>query len=394
MKILFILYLMSFALFASVLDLEKIEQRLETSHPLYQSLGEREALHDAHINAQYASSPFILSGSSAQARPKGENKAFEYSASIGKSFSLGKQRLQGLEIAEYEHKAHSLTFQNEIVGFLNTIRYAYHQACLTQEVRSIFEALYGDFETLYAKKYRAYQYKEISRKELLQLELEKAGLSQKLEALRAEEIISRTSLLDVVGDTEEILSCKDLYPLSYEANETALFSFSKQTYHNQIIAAQKNEQLYDRHFKTIDLSVEYDNEVDTKRYGVGFELPLSFTAQTDEYEKIGAIHAQRLLKLEQQDMLIEKNRHYHQLKARLKKNQNLIMMTKKNISTFNRELLPLIEKSYRFGESSVVEYLLSKQKLWQLQETLSRYKKEYYKTLFSLYTVAEIKEIK
>lgn len=381
---------------ASPLTLEKIDEKLQKSHPLYLSIEEQKAANRAKIKGEYAGNPFVLSGSGAQANPEGADEAFEYSVGVGRSFLLGSQRAQNLQIANLNHKAFALKLDNALLAFSNRIKADYHQSCLTAQQRAAFEKSYSEFEKLYIKKQKAYKYKEISKKELLQLEIEKADLEQKLQRLKAEEQISKQTLFDAIGITDDntVLSCSDLHPMTFNQDDsTEVFALSTEALNKQILGAQKSASLYDRSFESIDLSVGYDKEIDMKRYGVGVSLPLSFTSKSDEYKKISALHQQRALKLQKQNMLIEKNRTFKQYRAKLENEKNLILMTEQSITSFERDLLPLIEKSYQLGESSVVEYLLSKQKLWQLQERLSEYKKAYYKTLFELYTVTEIKEI-
>jgi outer membrane protein TolC len=393
-NLLFLSLLTSFAT-ALPLTLQQIEEKLENTHPLYLSIEEQKEANSAKIRAEHASNPFILSLSGAQATPDGADEEFEYSAGVGKTFLLGNQRTQSLTIATLHLQADALELEKKLLSFSNDIKADYHQSCLMQEQRVIFEHSYSEFEKLYTKKQKAYKYKEISKKELLQLEIEKADLKQKLQNFKAKEHISKQTLFDAIGLTDDKaeLSCSDLHPMVFNEDDgDKIFALSIEALDKQILGAKKSANLYDKNFESIDLSVGFDKEIDMKRYGVGVSLPLSFSSKSDEYKKISALHQQRALKLQKQHMLIEKNRKFKQLTAKLENENNLITMTEESISSFKKELLPLIEKSYQFGESSVVEYLLSKQKLWQLQERLSEYKKIYYKTLFKLYTVAEIKE--
>jgi outer membrane protein TolC len=389
--------LLSSLLSASSLTLKQIQERLEKTHPFFLSQEEKEALHEATIHATWAQAPLNLSTSGAQAYPDEGDDAFEYSLSLSKTLPLGNQRTKQLEIAHLKHQAHKLQMQQKYIAFMHEINRAYHDSCLNRQQREAFRQLVEEFEILFKKKRKAYRYKDISKKELLQLKIEKASLRQELENLKAKEEISKQALLDLLeieGDDSH-LSCKDLYPMEFNPpNKDALFSLSKRAFEEEIHAANKSAKLYDRKFENVDLSLGYDHEIDTKRYGVALALPLSFTSQKNEYKKIAAIHEGRLLKLQKRQALLEKKRTFKQLQAKLKNEQNIVIQTKNNIQTFRKELLPLIEMSYQLGESSVVEYLLSKQKLWQLQESLSLHKKNYYNTLFRLLTIAEFKEIK
>lgn len=393
-NLLFLSVLASYAI-ASPLTLQQIEQKLEHSHPLYLSIESQKEANSAKIRAEHATEPFVLSAGGAQAKPDGAEDEFEYSAGVGKTFLLGNQRAQSLTIATLNLQADALELEKRLLEFSNAIKADYHQSCLMREQSVVFEQSYHEFEKLYAKKQKAYKYKEISKKELLQLKIEKADLKQKLQNFKAKESILKQTLFDAIGLTENKveLSCADLHPMIFNEDDSdKVFALSTEALDKQILGAKKSANLYSRSFESIDLSVGFDKEIDMKRYGVGVSLPLSFSSKANEYKKISALHQQKALKLQKQHMLIEKNRKFKQLKAKLENEKNLITMTAESITSFKMDLLPLIEKSYQFGESSVVEYLLSKQKLWQLQERLSEYKKTYYKTLFELYTVAEIKE--
>ncbi len=398
MKYLLSIFVLFNTISASSYSLQNIEEKLQKTHPLYLSIEEQKSANLAKIRGEYASNPYVLSGSGAKAKPSNNDEEFEYSVEVGKTFLLGDAKAKSLNIAKLNNEAISLELERELLAFSNHVKLLYHTSCLSKEQREFFEESYSDFEKLYTKKEKAYKYQEISKKELLSLKIEKAVLKQKLQSLKADEEISKFALLDLLelknkGSNE--LFCHDLYPMEFsETNSPNIFLLSKRAYKAKILGARKSAKLYDRRFESIDISAGYDNEIDMERYGIGVSLPLSFTSKTNEYKKIAALHNQKVLKLQQQNMFLEKERKFKQLKSKLENEKNIIHLTEDNIHAYETELLPLVKKSYQFGKSSVVEYLLSKQKLWQLYETLNINKKIYYETLFELYTVAEIKEKK
>ena len=395
MKI-FILFLSLCTLLAAQpLTLAQIQKEFKKTHPFYHQQQEQKALNSSIIKSQYAKNPFILSSSIADAYTDGENNEFEYSVGVSKTFVLGDKREKQIYIKNLQNSAKLLQMQKEMLTFRHKIDRAYHKSCLTKEQRETFEQMVDEFETLYQKKLKAYEYKDISKKELLQLKIEKADLKQRLQSLKANEKISKDAIFNLLKTKDKELSCKDLYPMKFifkDSNE--LFNLSKEAYEKELLSLKKSKNLFNRKFETIDLSLGYDNEIDTKKYGLGFSLPLSFTSSENEYKKIAVIHKIKLLKLQKERMLLEKRREFKKLRAKLKNEKEIVLQTKENIDTFKHQLLPLIETSYQLGESSVVEYLLSKQKFWQLQESLSEHKKNYYNTLFDLLTVTEFKDIK
>jgi len=70
----------------------------------------------------------------------------------------------------------------------------------------------------------------------------------------------------------------------------------------------------------------------------------------------------------------------------------MIKTLSQNYKAYKNKLLPLIKKSYDLGESSVIEYLLNRQKLYALNQEIYANKKAYYTTLFNLYTLSEKKD--
>ena len=83
-----------------------------------------------------------------------------------------------------------------------------------------------------------------------------------------------------------------------------------------------------------------------------------------------------------------------ELQATLKSQAIMVNIFSKNYSTYKQKLLPLVKKSYDLGETSVIEYLLNRQKLYSLNTELYAAKKAYYHTLFTLYTLSEKKDTK
>lgn len=393
MKNIFISVVVLFsALQATTISLVDIEEKLQKTHPLHLSFKEQELSNIAKSKGEYARSPIVLQGGSTQAEPLGEDSELEYSIGAQKTFVFGNKK--NLEISNLNNLASQLELKKELLAFNNELKLLYHQSCLEKTKTETYEKLYRDFEKLYAKKQKAYEYKEISKKEFLQLKIEKADLKQRLQGFKADESISKSSLFSIIGvnDSKTKLYCQDMHPMEFTKDgEKALFTLSKEALDSQILAAKKSTKLYDRNFESVDLSLGYDNEIDMKKYGVGISLPLSFTSDANEYKKVSALHKQKALRFKKESLLLAKNQKFKALKSKLQNSKNLILMASENIKIGENELSPLIEKSYQLGESSVVLYLLEREKLWRLYLTLNDYKKRYYQTLFELYTVAELK---
>ena len=396
MRLFILLNLLGTLALAQTLTLKEIENKLHQTHPFYAAQEQLAEAHEASVHGDYAQSPFVLSTTGAKAKPEGEDSEFEYSLGVSKTLPLGDQRTQQLHIAHLEHDAHRYEMIQEQISFFYEVATRYHDSCLSDEEVQIFAKQLKAFQTLYNKKKKAYRYGDISKKDFLQLKIEKTNLQQLFDTLSSKSKIAKQNLLSMLQEPEQeqSLSCQDLYPFEFIADKKALFKLTNDAYLSKIKAAKAREKLYTRNFETIDLSLGYDKEIDTKRYGVGFAMPLSFTSSKDEYKKLSALHQVKYLKLQHKMALMQKVQRLKALNAKLENEKKTIIQTSQNLMDYEKNLLPLIEKSYQLGESSLLEYLLGKQKLWQLQKQLIAHKKSYYKTLFTLYTIAQIKETK
>jgi hypothetical protein len=83
-----------------------------------------------------------------------------------------------------------------------------------------------------------------------------------------------------------------------------------------------------------------------------------------------------------------------QMRSQLKGNALMVKTLMGNYRNYQKNLLPLIQRSYDLGETSVIEYLLNKQRSYQLRKEIYATKKAYYNTLFRLYTLSEKKDNK
>jgi hypothetical protein len=70
----------------------------------------------------------------------------------------------------------------------------------------------------------------------------------------------------------------------------------------------------------------------------------------------------------------------------------LIESLRFNLQNYQTYLLPLVDKSYNAGESSVIDYLLTQQRYRQLQQEYYANQKSYYHMLFQFYTHIEKKD--
>jgi outer membrane protein TolC len=98
------------------------------------------------------------------------------------------------------------------------------------------------------------------------------------------------------------------------------------------------------------------------------------------------------LSLKYEQLIREKKSSVTELKSRIESTVLTLRSLEKNYMKYQKNLLPLMKKSYDFGEISAVEYILTRQQSYQFKEKIYNAKKAYYNMLFKLYTLSENKD--
>ncbi len=393
MKLLLVVLLSFSFVYAENLTLRNIITYVRVHHPNYKAMEEESLALGAKIRAENARELSTLSFNGANADPNNGDSAFEYGVGVSTIVDLANVRGLNLASADLQNEATLLLKQRELFAFGNGLRELYHQSCLDKEKLLVLQSTLEAFNRLYAKKEKAYKYQEISKKELLQLRLEKKLLEQKVRSQTREYEISREALLNLtamphVGESE--LVCRDLYPIVERVNmENKPFLLTALAFEKRMRSLDRKKERFRRGLEPIELSLGYDNEIDTKRIGAGFSVPLGFTSERNEQSRIYLLHEKEMRKLRHHAWLLNQNSKLRKIEAQLQNDYHRIEALRENIETYRKELMPLVEKSFQMGESSVIEYILARQKLLTISSELIETKKRYYSELFTLYTLIE-----
>lgn len=391
MKYISMLLVSTSIMIAQPIMIEKILEQTKTQHPLYQAKEQLRLSLEAQSRANYASEPIGVSFAGAQATPDGGDETFEYSVGVSKTFTFGDTRILGLSAERFANEAQLLQKEKALIALNNRIQNLYHQSCLDKKNRLVIEKSLQTYRTLYKKKEKAYKYHEISKKELLQLQMQMRTLQQKAQSSRANEKISQERLYDLTAiNKHHPLSCQDIATLTPAISfDGAPFGYSQRAFQKELSALGQLEKRYNKSIDSIDIGASYDDEIDTKRVGVGFSIPLSFTSEKNEQNHLSIMHQKELKKQQQKNWMLEQVGTKKQLEGELENAYHTIIMIEENHTLYKDTLMPLIEKSFKYGESSSLEYILGRQKLLELSQELIGTKKTYYKTLFTLYTLIE-----
>ena len=183
-----------------------------------------------------------------------------------------------------------------------------------------------------------------------------------------------------------------MYPIRSDVTLSDTFELSKDAYQKRVQSTQEALKRHSGAFESIDLSVQYSNELDIDKYSVGISVPLTFSSSRSEHERAAAMYRNSAVSFEFEQSMIEKKSMLIQLRSQLKGHALMVQTLKRNYRNYQKKLLPLIKRSYDLGETSVIEYLLNRQKSYQLRQEIYATKKAYYNTLFKLYTISEKKD--
>ena len=316
---------------------------------------------------------------------------FEYDVSFSKEFQLGDIQKLEQRSDRLESEATKLEQGKLLIGFSNRLKNSYHQYCLNQEYLGSFNEKYNRFSELLEKKKRAYEQDEISKIELVQIEQELQLLENRLHNIQTQvederqELLAQTTL--PITDT---LSCEDVYPLRAEfIDERGAFELSKEVYNKRIESRQTALKRYGNNIESIEVSTGYLKEFERDAFTIGVSIPLNFSSKKSEYERASLMEQTSALSSQNDELLTQKKYEMQQLKSKLKRLYQAVEGYELNIQRFKEQLLPLVHKSYTYGESSVVEYLLAQQQLSQKEALVLEKKREYYQTLFTLYNISE-----
>ena len=381
-------------LFSSTVTLNEIIENAKLSKIIEEKIAQERLSFENRILSSTQPEPISLESSIGR-KSAIDDSGFEYNIGFSKEILIGEAQKLKQKENRLSYEADLLEQQLEIVNIENWLKDLYHQHCLDNAYLRNFQEVYQKFSELYEKKQIAFAQGEIAKTELLQLELERNRLQIELENRQTKEKSSRELLLSLTNLSQDsMLSCSDTYPIRAEIDiNEQTFKITQRAYEKRIEGINAGLKRYNQKIESLELVGGYTKELDSNIYTVGVSIPLKFTSDAPKYAKASLKHKSQALELEHEKKISQKSYEIRELYQQLRRDALLIEAKERNIEDYKNRLLPLMKKSYDYGESSVIEYLLSEQKLYAMQEELLNQKRDYYHTLFKLYTITEIKDI-
>ena len=381
--------------FASTYTLNSILESMTHNDTLSKVLKQQSLALEAKNKADTASEPLEVFVEGTRANPFIGKSGNEYAVGVTKNIMLGSIQDDERKITRLSNQAYLLEEEKNILNFINTIKNIYHQHCLDQDNYRSSNRNHQDFKKLFQKKQKAYQYQEISKIELMQLEIEKNNLYTQLQEIKMRKETSKKNLLmlsNIAYNPDAKLSCQDMYPISANVKLENTFELSNEAHDKRVQSTHQALERYSNHIDSIGISAQYTEELDMDKYTVGLSIPLNFTSSKNEEERAAAMYENSAITLKHEQLIKEKTSLLIQLKSQLKNSVLTLKSLENNYRNYQQNLLPLMKKSYDLGEISVVEYILTKQRSYQFKEEIYNTKKSYYDTLFKLYTLSEKKD--
>lgn len=396
MKIIFSLLIAVFSLNAATITLDEILQKLQDEHPLAKSIEALKGAHSSQNRAAGLNEPLEFSAEGAYAKPDLDKSGYEYSVGIAQNIMHPNVKKGAMQSLKYQNESEILELEHDFFLLRQEVKLLYHVNCLNQKNSVQYRDSFLAFEKFYEKKKRAYEHGEISKKDLLALQIELDRIKTEYKLYESEVNISRDNLESktlLPSLRKEELSCKDTTPIIKELHfDYENKTLKEQSLDKKILTYQSDFERYNVSFDSFTLGAAYQNELDTDRFVLSLSMPLNFTTSLNEENRAAALHKKSAIMYEKEGVRLQKSSHAEALKKELSQNYENITAYQAMVQKYENELMPLVKSAYDLGEAPVIEYLLSQRELFGLKKELIEHYKKYYETLFKLYSVLQTKE--
>jgi hypothetical protein len=396
MKFWLFLSFASIFLNASAITLDEVLTAVQKEHPAVKSLQEIDYANKSQTQALSLREASQLNIQNSYANPKFNKAEHEYDIGVTQNITLPNVKKNIVKANSYKNEAQLLELKYNFALLKNDIALLYHNSCLDKINLSNFSQELKSFEELYAKKEKAYQYKEISKKELLELSLELERLKNEYQQYKNTLQSSRSRLqskvlLEYIADKE--LSCNDLNVFVKELQvDNQSQTLIEQSFDKKIQSYQSDAKRYDNSFDSFTLGLSYAKEIDLNKATVSLSIPLNFTTSVYEQNRAAALHNQSAASYDKEAYMLEKRADIELLQRELSSDFQSIEAQKNIVKKYKDELLPLAKTAYLMGENSAIEFLLNQREYLKLKAELTTKQKKYYQTLFELLSVTQTKE--
>jgi outer membrane protein TolC len=154
-------------------------------------------------------------------------------------------------------------------------------------------------------------------------------------------------------------------------------------------AAFSLEKLYGSALQNVGYELRYENELVTKRYTFGIDIPLTALSSQNELYKKSALQKRLSITYEKESFKNQTRAKREKLLESVGALYEEYALFYERIVPLSQELLGLSEYAYKEGEGSLMEYLDSSRSYAQSRIEMLELKKTYYRELFELYKTTD-----
>ena len=269
----------------------------------------------------------------------------------------------------------------------------YHQACVSKEMSQSLQRVYDEQSESFLKLRKAYEFGEISKKELLFNKLDLAKTKQRVTTYKREYISELSNLQEAVESLEiGDLVCNDLMKITKEIELKGVdeHSLIKELSYEQK-EAKSFYDMYNPTLSAIGYELLYEKELGASRYTFGISVPLDFSSSKAQIQRAEYLHKNASLLAKKDALIIEIQNSLMASKKKLKTLYEEFVLLDEEILPMSLELKDLAKKSLYEGHSSVLKFLDATRSYSNTTIELQEIKKDYYNELFELYKKADMR---
>ena len=269
----------------------------------------------------------------------------------------------------------------------------YHQACVSKEMTLSLQRVYDEQNESFLKLQKAYEFGEISKKELLFNKLDLAKTKQSVTAHKKKYMLELSNLQEAAQTLHvEDLACNDLAKIT---KEIELKGIAEHPLIKEVSYEQKEAKsfydMYNSTLSAIGYELLYEKELGASRYTFGLTVPLDFLSSKNQMQRAEFLHKNASLVAKGDALTLEIQNSIEASTTKLEALHVEFILLQEEILPLSLELKDLAKKSLHEGHSSVLEFLDATRSYSKTTIELQEIKKDYYNELFELYKKADVR---
>lgn len=188
----------------------------------------------------------------------------------------------------------------------------------------------------------------------------------------------------------ESLSCSDIVEPKRDLVLSDVSAHAElQTLEYKRNAASAQERLYEAAFQNIGYELAYEDELATKRYRFGINIPLTAFSSQNRLNKESALQEKLSLGYAKESLAQELAVGVKKQRQRVQALYDEYLLARDEMLPLTEELLELSEYAYQEGEGGTLEYLEASRSFRESTIETLELKKRYYYELFELYKITD-----